>query len=176
VPDLSKIPQSKSWARASRETKAIISGAFRTVPSDYGMPLGVIKEFGTSPATMRHAFEIIFDIARQDWAGEVQYIEAVLAMMNARNVSENKPVDNARYNKKRIKQGKTTLFDHHVITISMRQKQRMAPRDPSEGEHAEVRRHFVRGHWKVRSSGIFFWRPFIRGKTGFVRKEYKVAM
>jgi hypothetical protein len=34
----------------------------------------------------------------------------------------------------------------------------------------------VRGHWKVRASGIFFWRPFVRGRKGtFVDKEYRVA-
>jgi hypothetical protein len=145
------------------------------VPADYGLPIKMLSEFGFDPRLLDEGMQIILDIARQDWAGETQYIQAVLAMMNARNVSDQITTDYGRLNQKRAKQGKTGLFEHHVIKISMRQKKRMAPRDPREGEHAEVRRHFCRGHWKCRRSGIFFWRPHVRGRSGFISKDYKIT-
>lgn len=41
------------------------------------------------------------------------------------------------------------------------------------GQH---RAHLVRGHFKVRKSGVFWWMPFVRGnqKLGFVHKHYEV--
>jgi hypothetical protein len=34
----------------------------------------------------------------------------------------------------------------------------------------DIQAHPVRGHWKLRSTGLFWWSPFIRG-TGSVRSK-----
>jgi hypothetical protein len=43
-------------------------------------------------------------------------------------------------------------------------------------EHRELRAHFVRGHFKARKSGVFWWSPHARGdlSRGMVAKDYEV--
>jgi len=39
----------------------------------------------------------------------------------------------------------------------------------------EMRAHMVRGHFKVRRTGVYWWRAFVRGRHGTVdRDRYQV--
>jgi hypothetical protein len=107
-----------------------------------------------------------------DWVGEPDYIVATLALLNSRNASEIVPVDMAKLNKRRKLVGKPLLFDYHELCIPQRYKQRNVP---SAGEDpVQLRAHFVRGHFKVRKTGVFFWNAYQRGNPslGFVHKDY----
>src|SRR5262245_13639140 len=40
---------------------------------------------------------------------------------------------------------------------------------------AEMRAHLVRGHFKLRRTGVYWWSSFVRGRgTGLIRQHYGV--
>jgi hypothetical protein len=122
------------------------------------------------PGPLQRLFERASGLS--DWVGEPGYIIATLALLNSRNASEVVPVDRTKQNKRRKLVGKPLLFDYHELCIPQRYKQRNVP---SAGEDpAQLRARFVRGHWKVRKTGVFFWNAYQRGniKLGFVHKDY----
>jgi hypothetical protein len=110
-----------------------------------------------------------------DWPGEYEYVIAVLALLNSKNVVELAPTDFAQKNKRRVKDGKPPLFDHYTIGIPGRYKMRHVS-DGAQGR--ELRAHFVRGHFKVRRTGVFFWSAYRRGNLahGFVHKNYVLRL
>lgn len=123
------------------------------------------------------AAEIIARDANHDWMGEIWFWLAALAMLNAKNgaTSEYRPAPEA-LNRSRAKAGKPPLVDYHQLTL------RVGPRDRAEAReghpHGGMRAHIVRGHFKVRKTGIYWWRPFNRGdaSAGFAGKTYKVKL
>ena len=46
----------------------------------------------------------------------------------------------------------------------------------SHGDYAPMRGHFVRGHFKTRKTGIYFWHPHARGSfdRGMIEKTYEM--
>lgn len=170
-------PSQPAWVAASDAVKALMTGCFDSVRPDYGAPeaaIGLaIATLGQDHRAIKAISEAYFVNNVRDWAGEIQYIAAMLALLNARNASETKEVDHTAYNRARQKRGRAPLFSHHLLLIHPRQKARMEAVSGG-GEHGAVRQHFVRGHWKVRKSGVFFWRPFRRGRlaAGEVHKDY----
>ena len=79
-----------------------------------------------------------------------------------------------KLNKARAKAGKPALMDYHELTL------RLSPGELREAHARGVRgpshAHMVRGHFKVRATGVYWWRPFIRGDMaeGFTEKRYRV--
>jgi hypothetical protein len=116
--------------------------------------------------------------ADHDWAGEPWFWFAVMALLNAKNgASSTFTPAPPKLNKARVKAGKPPLADFHQLTL------RIGPRDAQEGRggasgHDAMRAHTVRGHFKIRKTGIYWWRPFIRGDvtSGFAGKRYKVKL
>lgn len=158
----------KSYAEASDEVKDALAGVFKPTVPDFGVPM---TPTDIDPEKIARALQ---RVSVGDWSGEIQFMLATMALLNARNASETFTVDTTTYNRKRIKAGKKPLFLHKILAIHSRQKAKMKSVETG-GENAAVRAHFVRGHWKVRRTGIYFWRPFVRGKAGFVHKDYVVA-
>ena len=108
-----------------------------------------------------------------DWIGEPGFLIATLALLNSRNACETLP---GTPNNKRCKlTGKPLLFDYHWVCIPQRYKHRHLPSD--DADPLQLRAHFVRGHFKARKTGIFFWSAYQRGnpKLGFVHKDYVLA-
>lgn len=113
--------------------------------------------------------------ALEDWGGEVRYMVSVLGLLNTRNVAETQTVDHSKTNTKRARHGKRPLFSHSILKVR-----------PSiftggsaaqgEGGHRDLRMHFVRGHFKHRPSGLFWWSMHVRGniKHGMISKEYEL--
>ena len=112
---------------------------------------------------------------QNDWNGELPFIFAMLGILNARNISEHEYADRTELNKKRARRGKLPLSSHHTLTINPRVRRFF--RSSGKGEVADLRAHFVRGHFKVRKSGVFFWLPHLRRDkgNGFVCKDYKAV-
>ena len=111
----------------------------------------------------------------EDWDGELPFIFAMLGILNSRNISDQEYADRTELNKKRARRGKLPLSSHHTLTINPRVRRFF--RSSGKGEVADLRAHFVRGHFKVRKSGVFFWLPHLRGDkgNGFVSKDYKAV-
>jgi len=113
--------------------------------------------------------------AIEDWGGEIRFMVATLGLLNARNVAETTKVNNDTMNAKRKRYGKRELFSHHVLKVRPSVVVWRNSRDSAEG-HRDLRMHFVRGHFKTRASGIFWWSMHTRGKLqhGTVTKDYEV--
>jgi hypothetical protein len=116
--------------------------------------------------------------ADHDWAGEPWFWLGVLALLNARNgaSSEFRPAAPA-LNRARQKAGKAPLVDYHQLTLRIGSSDRPEPRQ-GHTRGGAMRAHAVRGHFKVRNTGVYWWRPFIRGDAaqGFSGKHYKVTL
>jgi hypothetical protein len=116
--------------------------------------------------------------ANHDWAGEPWFWLAALALLNAKNGASSELVAAPdALNKSRLKAGKPPLVDYHQLTL------RVGPRDRPEGRSGPSgrethRAHAVRGHFKIRKTGVYWWRPFIRGDLGdgFAGKSYRVKL
>jgi hypothetical protein len=105
-----------------------------------------------------------------DWGG-ARFLLAVLALLNSKNVVDLSSGQRGR----NAKPGKKPLLSYTICKINMRR------RLGTEGDHLSssgaCRAHFVRGHFKMRRSGVYWWSPFIRGdkSLGFVSKSYRAV-
>jgi hypothetical protein len=113
---------------------------------------------------------------RTNWlTGEPAFIVAMLALLNSRNVVEvSAPEDFTRKNKSRIHSGKHPLFGYRLVVIADHHKRRYLSDGDGSSDIRRVRGHFMRGHFKVRKSGVFWWSACQRGNPalGFVHKDY----
>ena len=165
------------WQGAAISERLTMAAHVRPYVPDYGLPEG-LEELGDR-TTVTEVLKMLFDLARSDWAGEIQYLLAVIGMLNARNATELVHVDRTKMNRARVRNGKLPFFEHKVLRIHHKRHQRVydgATPPPAEG-HAPMRQHFCRGHWKVRKTGIFFWSPHMRGNIarGKVEKDYALT-
>jgi hypothetical protein len=112
-----------------------------------------------------------------DTVGEGPFIEAVLALMNSRNAVESVPVDLTRLNRKRVRLGRAPFLSHYVTDLSLSMSE--ARRGLAHGLNREqARGHKVRGHFKIRRTGVYWWHDFERGDRSRPmpeRESYEVA-
>jgi hypothetical protein len=165
------------WLSASDEAKLMMVNHTELVQSDCPPiipPDAIFSQF-TAEHWTKYALAMR-DLSRSDWAGEGAYVLAVIGLLNARNAVELEPVDISRLNKARIKSGKHPLQNHKILKIAHRQIKRVYADGEKHPTHAPMRGHFVRGHFKARKSGIFFWHPFARGhfERGTITKDYRL--
>jgi hypothetical protein len=123
------------------------------------------------------AFRHILNSWHADVQGEAVWLECLLAMLNSRNpVVEHRAADLTKLNRARVRRGRTEFLPYNVTRLTMsRSQQRIA--DARGVSRDAARRHLVRGHFKVRKTGVYWWAPFLRGDAtrGQVeRKEYEV--
>jgi hypothetical protein len=100
-----------------------------------------------------------------DVQDEMGHLFATLILMNSKNgveLTETKPDE--KLNKARSKQGKSKLLPYSTVRIKLTNSQQRAV---NEGRitRAEARRHPVRGHFKVRATGVFWWNEAWRGNA-----------
>ena len=167
------MPTHPGWTTAEDTVKlAMIQHTHPTMPR-----YGVMPPTGIPRDKVFEFYEIVAELGRADWAGEPSYILAVIGLLNARNAIETQLVELPKLNRARIRRGKLPLFSHKVLKIARRQQQRVYGKEGSRGDYAPMRGHFVRGHFKTRATGIFFWHPHARGhfERGSIKKTYEVA-
>lgn len=76
--------------------------------------------------------------------------------------------------RKRRRKGKKPLFEHKILDIDFAQ---LSFRRKNESiDEQTMRAHLVRGHFKLRKTGLFWWSPFVRGnaKNGILTKDYSI--
>ncbi len=117
----------------------------------------------------------ITQVATKDWSGEPLFFLTVFALMNTKNLAQSEPAEIAKLNRARIKRGTTPFSEHHVLKVRV-----TSPVRKIEGEGRRVgdkrRAHLVKGHFKQRKSGLFWWNPHVAGRgPGFAHKTYRVA-
>lgn len=140
------------------------------VPAEFGQ--GLLQNLYQ---TNRSVFHRLLEYSVEDWGGELRFMTAVLGLMNTKNVVHVMPVDNEKYNAKRIRHNKRPLFSHKVLKVRPEIWVRNASQ-PIAHQHKDLRMHFVQGHFKHRKTGLFYWSHHVRGniKHGAVLKDYEV--
>jgi hypothetical protein len=112
-----------------------------------------------------------------DIQGEGVFMECFLAMLNSRNCIEREPVDLSRLNKARHKRGRRPLLSYTKTKIVLSRTQ--ARTAHARGWDREAARlHLVRGHFKIRRTGVYWWTSFTRGdprRGELKRQEYEVT-
>jgi hypothetical protein len=111
----------------------------------------------------------------QDILGEAPFAETVIAMMNSRNAIETRPVDLSALNKARIKRKRPAFLHYRTTHLRLSQAQTRAFRAGLLSKE-DAGRHRVRGHFKIRKTGVYWWSPFFRGDPArpIHRQEYAV--
>lgn len=116
------------------------------------------------------------------WERDVQsegtFVECFLAMLNSRNpVVEHTTPDLTKLNKHRVRKGKAPFLPYNKTRLAMSRSQANVAR--ARGiDHETARLHLVRGHFKIRRTGVYWWSDFWRGdptKGGVERREYDVV-
>jgi hypothetical protein len=111
-----------------------------------------------------------------DSSGESPFLRAALLMMNSRNAVERQPSEPMeRLNRKRTKLGKLPLLSYTTVKLALSRVQ--ANRSSDGSGRSGVRAHLVRGHFKIRKTGVFWWSHYVRGTApGAVKhRAYEVA-
>lgn len=124
----------------------------------------------------RMMLDKIVSYAAHDLEGEYQYVIAMLCLLSSRNMTEKLPSQLDKLNRARRRRGKLPLLSHSTVTINLsRQDAARAAKLGITG--LQLRQHIVRGHFKIRRGGVFWWRPFLRGDADagkIVRDGYSV--
>lgn len=111
-----------------------------------------------------------------DVSGELPFVESFLLLLNSRNsVLVQEKEDLSRLNKARRKNKKTPLKE--FITTRLRFSKVQRNKANAMGLDREAARlHMVRGHFKLRHSGVYWWGAHMRGGKPSValRREYEV--
>lgn len=98
----------------------------------------------------------------RDISGEIKIIQAALCLMNSKNCVAMEKAKLSKINARRLKKKKKPLLSYSTVTINLSKiDQHFA--DSQNLSREEIRRHVVRGHFKLRKSGVYWWRPFLRG-------------
>ncbi|WP_158927553.1 hypothetical protein [Acidisphaera sp. S103] len=110
-----------------------------------------------------------------DIRGEPGVARSILLLLNSKNLthSEESPAPE-RLNRQRTKAGKLPLLGHTKIRIKL--SRALQRRAGEEGQRGAARLHAVRGHFKIRASGVYWWSDFMRGDParGAVHGTYKI--
>jgi hypothetical protein len=123
----------------------------------------IMQGFLDAASTRRGALDLILNASVKDVEGEPPMLRAAIMLLNSRNLAEHEPRPiAAKLNRARARSGKAPLLDYtHVrvrLTRALAARAGMAAdaRNPA-------RLHLVRGHFKIRRTGIYWWSPFARG-------------
>jgi len=108
-----------------------------------------------------------------DVAQEVKPVIGMLILLNSKNcVSAHAVEPPAQLNKARVKRGRLPLVSYTNVSINLsRRDSRQASAHSMSAE--DIRQHLVRGHFKIRKTGVYWWRNHIRGSTAAGAVEHK---
>lgn len=118
--------------------------------------------------------EELVDVWREMAREAAALCQYILMMLNSRNAVEHQDHDISRLNKARVKSDKPPLLAHRVTHLHL-SRARLRDAEASGMTRTEMRAHMVRGHFKVRRTGVYWWSAFVRGRHGTLdRDRYQV--
>ena len=106
-----------------------------------------------------------------DISGEIPFVFAILMLLNTKNAVEHTRSDLTRLNKARAKAGKVPKFDYSVTRLSLSRGQARLGKLHGLDRQA-MQKHLVRGHFKIRRTGVYWWSPFVRGAGALQRRDH----
>ena len=171
----------KGWDRLvndPREIEAMKDLNRRGMPCQSPFTRDFVRSIadGVTTESAAHMFlQNILPAWEKDVEGEPSMVEAVIAMMNSRNAVEHRSVDLTKLNKARAKHKRSTFAQYRTTHLRLSQAQQRAFRAGLMSRE-EAGLHRVRGHFKIRKTGIYWWSPFFRGDPTrpALRDEYKM--
>jgi hypothetical protein len=171
------ISEWKSFVGDARETEAMRVLDKHMMPGISPHGPGLIATILSASRTQAQVHDFM-NRWQADMQGEAGWVQVFLVMLNSRNpVFEHRPVDLTKLNKARRKARKPELLPYNKTRLAMsRSQERIAQAHGIDREAA--RQHLVRGHFKIRRTGVYWWSPFLRGdarKGSLVRQEYEVT-
>lgn len=99
-----------------------------------------------------------------DIRGEQRFAESLLATINCRNLVGAQPEEDLSVlNKARRKLGRPPRLAFRKVVVALSRVQARKARQEAGVGAGRVPLHIVRGHPKVRRTGIYWWSPFWRG-------------
>ena len=150
------------------EREAVIDLELRAsiVPVDFCLPF--LEMARMMPGTDQ------FESYCGDLEGELPFVELFLLLLNSRNtIVEQTKEDLSRLNKARAKNRRPPLKE--FITTRVKLGNRVQRARMAGGSAHEVRTHLCRGHFKLRSSGVYWWSAHMRGTGAPVARDYRVV-
>jgi hypothetical protein len=171
---------SHDWGKLTRnsdvEAEAIVELSMHTAPFPCLWAANFFKKLeslGVSPKSPE--YEALLDSWTKDVSGEFTFMIAVLMLINTRNGVEHLPTDLSRLNKARAKSRKPPKFEHSITHLKLSRGQRRIG-DARGMDREAMRQHLVRGHFKIRKTGVYWWSPFVRGDASrpLARNRYEV--
>lgn len=166
----------RKFATSPAEIEAIRFLDHHMLPglSPHGVGLASIILVKASAAELRH----FMTNWQADIQGEGSFVECFLAMLNSKTPCvEHEAADLSRLNKARRKSGKPEFLPYTKTRLAMSRSQARIAQARGLSREA-ARQHMVRGHFKIRRSGVYWWSSFLRGDAsrGTVeRQEYDVV-
>lgn len=111
-----------------------------------------------------------------DLHGEPRYMLAFFCMLNTINSVETTEKDMSERNFFRRKKGKKPFHSYKILHLKLTKQQIQRATANGITSRSEMRMHLVRGHFKNRKTGRFWWSAFPRGSVaaGVVDKDYEV--
>ena len=103
-------------------------------------------------------------------------VMSCLMLLNSRNLAQTTFMSAPAINRSLCKGQTQVRLSHGKVSINLSKVQRN--RDiAGSSDSADTPLHSVRGHWKVRKTGVFYWRPFDRGNPaqGTITRNYHVT-
>jgi hypothetical protein len=167
-----------TWANNESERRALQTLHQHAMPFFPSHCLGFLNWCATLAHQNNKMDAFLTDILtnwKHDIEGEPPFAETIIGLMNSRNAVEHRPVDLTALNKQRTKRGRPTFLPYRTTHLRLTQAQTRALRDGVMSRQ-EAGQHTVRGHFKVRKHGIYWWTPFYRGDPTrpLHRQEYEV--
>lgn len=102
---------------------------------------------------------------KRDLAGEPPLTVAAICLLNTKNLVKIENINLSSLNRARERRGNPPLLDYNEVSISLSKTSRN--RALASGiTGVDLKKHLVRGHFKLRETGIFWWRSFVRGNVG----------
>jgi hypothetical protein len=128
--------------------------------------------------------DFVCDVIHNDVWEEAATAIRVVIMMNARNVKSVKVSEaSSKLNQKRARNGRPPFFTYHTLNAFFGGR----ARETRRMDQAQLMRLFTQsrlgaglqtvvGHFKVRKTGVFFWRGHLRGsaENGVIVKDYNL--
>jgi hypothetical protein len=117
------------------------------------------------------------DALVKDLEDELGPVMGMLIMLNSKNCVETAKIEIPhRLNQARKKQGKPEFVTYSTVNLKLSKSQSRVM-DARGYDPVTRRRHFVRGHFKIRKTGVFYWTCHMAGseEAGHViHKKYEV--
>jgi hypothetical protein len=166
----------EDWTEIRAANEAEAASALQTTVTTF-IPPHSRDMIAALKATQPSEIEPLLASNFEDIKGEMSYVIAALCLLNTKNYTDISSVDLSKQNKARMRRRKRPLLSYSTVKIRLSKQERLAAKAGGMTRE-EMRRHVVRGHFKIRSSGIYWWRPFIRGSVAageVKRTAYEIA-